>query len=225
MSYYIYTPPNAGRLRAADNNAYLWYPGYIAQPANTIPTPDGPANPVPKPPPPPPPMTPSQYLASMPYVPSPYVYPYYSQAPIPTVYQPYPHYPQYYYAVPPVLAAPASVPKKDPPPPTQPIYWYGNTTAEINAQNATIAATKGVVPVATGAAAGGNAAPPAGGKAPQLVPFKQEDEPQYWCRELEGDWTLRTVEEINKECKLGFWTYTNEGHPFYTRLEKSPKKD
>ena len=73
MSYYIYTPPNAGRLRTADNNHYMWYPGYVAQPANI---PVEPAVPVPKPAAPPS-MTPAQYLASMPYVPSPYTYPTY----------------------------------------------------------------------------------------------------------------------------------------------------
>lgn len=248
MSYYIYTPPNAGRLH------YMWYPGYVAQPANV---PVEPATPVPKPAAAPP-MAPAQYLASMPYVPSPYTYPAYpyyvinpfrcsyflviciaqkltylhsqSTAPVPTVYQPYPTvagYPQYYYPVPPVIAAPAptaattAAPKKEPPAP--PIFWYGNTTAEVNAQNAAIAATKGVVPGASAASASTAAAAAApSGKPSQLVPFKQEDEPQYWCRELEGDWTLRTVEEIDRECKLGFWTYTNEGHPFYTRMAPKP---
>lgn len=58
----------------------------------------------------------------------------------------------------------------------------------------------------------------------QLVPFKEAPgDTQYWCKELDESFTLRTLAEINDECKDGGWVLSDEGHYYWVRAEKKKK--
>lgn len=65
-------------------------------------------------------------------------------------------------------------------------------------------------------AAGQPAAPPN-----QLVPYKPGDSPQFWCKELDGSWTLREIMDFAKgDLSSGRW----EMHPTsgYRYFVKTP---
>lgn len=43
---------------------------------------------------------------------------------------------------------------------------------------------------------------------------------EVWCRELDGTWTLRTVETITLTLRPGEWKYAAEsGYPYWERHE------
>ena len=56
-------------------------------------------------------------------------------------------------------------------------------------------------------------------KPRQLVPYKASAEEQFWCRELDGAYTLRTVTEI-QDLKPGYWEAGKKGVPYYIRQKK-----
>ena len=54
-------------------------------------------------------------------------------------------------------------------------------------------------------------------KTTQLMPYKPADEEQFWCRELDGSYTLRTSREIMDDCQPGNWQQGRERHPYFVR--------
>ncbi|MCJ1258001.1 hypothetical protein MMC24_005829 [Lignoscripta atroalba] len=122
--------------------------------------------------------------------------PYYAYVQIepaaPVYFQPQP---QMYYA-----PAPAPAPAPASPKPANHAYWHGSSKADVDQQNIAIAQ-------ATGAT-----------KPTQLVPYKPSAEQQWWCRELDATWTLRTTREIQEELQPGFWQYASPGgYPYFIR--------
>ncbi|KIX09117.1 uncharacterized protein Z518_00195 [Rhinocladiella mackenziei CBS 650.93] len=69
--------------------------------------------------------------------------------------------------------------------PHAPAYFIGTTAAEIQAQNA--------IPIAYLVSAQQSPS--------QFVPYKPGSSPQFWCKELDGSWTLR---EYNDTLKSDF---------------------
>lgn len=105
------------------------------------------------------------------------------------MYQAQPQPPaQLYYA-----AAPVAEPVKH-------NFWYGGTKAEVDAQNAAIAQASGAT------------------KPVQLIPQGGTASSQYYCRELNGSYTLRTTTEIMETLQPGYWQYANPGgYPYWVR--------
>lgn len=40
---------------------------------------------------------------------------------------------------------------------------------------------------------------------------------EFYCRELDGSWSLRTMSAIVKECQPGFWQSSKSGYPVFYR--------
>ena len=55
----------------------------------------------------------------------------------------------------------------------------------------------------------------------QLVPQDASPDNQYWCRELDGTWTARTVDTIMNSLNPGQWAYGPSGYPYWVRHAKS----
>lgn len=87
------------------------------------------------------------------------------------------------------------------PEPTKTNYWQGATASQISAQNLATANATGVTnPV-------------------QLTPHGTSPEQQFYCRELEGSWTLRTTNDIMASCQPGRWQYAPGGYPYFERMK------
>ena len=54
----------------------------------------------------------------------------------------------------------------------------------------------------------------------QLIPQTASPDNQYYCRELDGTWTLRTVDTIMNHLNPGQWAYGAAGHPYWIRHSK-----
>ncbi|KAL9036122.1 MAG: hypothetical protein Q9214_006277 [Letrouitia sp. 1 TL-2023] len=75
--------------------------------------------------------------------------------------------------------------------------WYGATKDEIDQQNAAAARAHAPVP---------------------LVPANPSPSQQFWCRELDGSYTLRTMNDISTSCQPGVWQQATEtGYPYFVR--------
>jgi hypothetical protein len=116
-----------------------------------------------------------------------------------TPYLPYPKWntcsnPYSYSAAQAAAAAAAAATAK------QPTYFYGATRAEIDAQNAAVAANTGVtIPT-------------------QLAPYKPAAGQQFWCKELDNSWTLRTYSDImSGELSPGHWEMAKTGYHYWVR--------
>lgn len=85
-------------------------------------------------------------------------------------------------------------------PANQPTYYFGATKAEVDAQNATIAYNTGAtVPT-------------------QMAPYKPAAGQQFWCKELDGSYTLRTNSDILKgDLSPGHWEMAKSGYHFWVR--------
>ena len=104
----------------------------------------------------------------------------------------YQNHPAYYYTVP----TPAPAPK----PASSHVYWYGSTKEEVDAQN--------------------HAVHKAHAKPTPLVPYKPSNDQQYYCRELDGSYTLRTPTDVMENLQPGYWKYSEEGYPYFIRQKK-----
>lgn len=80
--------------------------------------------------------------------------------------------------------------------------WYGKTKAQVDAENIAIARQVGAT------------------KPVQLVPYNPSPEQQFWCRELDTSYTLRTSKDITENLQPGFWQYAEGGYPYWVRTEK-----
>lgn len=54
----------------------------------------------------------------------------------------------------------------------------------------------------------------------QLVPENAHPDNEYFCRELDGTWTVRTVNTIRKSLNPGQWAYSTTGYPYWVRHAK-----
>ena len=88
--------------------------------------------------------------------------------------------------------------------PSAPSYFVGTTAAEIQAQNAILLANMQAA----------QQPPPS-----QLVPFKPGSSPQFWCKELDGSWTLREYNDALKaDFPTGHWEkHATSGYHYYVR--------
>lgn len=101
--------------------------------------------------------------------------------------------------------------------PHAPGYFPGGTPAEIAAQQAMLAQMYGVG--GSGMANwmsmfGGPRGPPT-----QLAPYKPADSQQFWCKETDGSWTLRTQGDIAAgEVAPGHWErHASSGYFYWVR--------
>ena len=44
---------------------------------------------------------------------------------------------------------------------------------------------------------------------------------EFYCRELDGSWSLRTATAITKDCHPGFWQSSESGYPVFYRTMPS----
>lgn len=52
----------------------------------------------------------------------------------------------------------------------------------------------------------------------QLIPETPTGDTPYYCKELTGEWTLRTTNDIMNNCRPGDWrTATKTGHSYWER--------
>lgn len=51
----------------------------------------------------------------------------------------------------------------------------------------------------------------------QLVPANPAAGQQFYCRELDGSYTLRTVTDIETSCQPGSWHKSSTGYPYFVR--------
>ncbi|KAJ9365795.1 hypothetical protein DTO280E4_91 [Paecilomyces variotii] len=79
--------------------------------------------------------------------------------------------------------------------------WRGPTKKDVEEQNAKIAEKVGAT------------------KPAQLIPYEAADGQQWWVRELDGSFTLRTTNDIMENCQPGRWAYANAGYPYFVRAE------
>ena len=83
-------------------------------------------------------------------------------------------------------------------------YYQGQTTAAVNANNQARAHQVGAYNTNV-----------------QMVPHPASPNDQYWCRELTGHYTLRTVNTIMQSLQPGVWTQAPSGYPYFVRHAKS----
>ncbi|KAL8923439.1 MAG: hypothetical protein Q9172_003136 [Xanthocarpia lactea] len=96
------------------------------------------------------------------------------------------------YAHPPIYCAGQPIPE-----PAK--IWYGSTKAEVDAQNAALAQVVGAhTPM-------------------NLVPANPGAGQQFWCKEPNGVYTLRTMTEIETSCQPGSWHTAPTGYPYFVR--------
>ncbi|KAL8955391.1 MAG: hypothetical protein Q9193_006739 [Seirophora villosa] len=79
------------------------------------------------------------------------------------------------------------------------IVWYGSTKTEVDAQNAAVAQDVGAY------------------KPMELVPANPTAGQQFYCRELDGTYTLRTMTDIETACQPGAWHRASTGYPYFIR--------
>lgn len=51
----------------------------------------------------------------------------------------------------------------------------------------------------------------------QLVPQVPSPNDEYYCRELDSSYTLRTVTAIMRDCQPGYWDRAKSGYPYWVR--------
>lgn len=53
----------------------------------------------------------------------------------------------------------------------------------------------------------------------QLVPQTAGPNNEYYCRELDGTYTIRTVNTIMNELQPGQWQRGSSGYPYFVRRQ------
>ncbi|KAL8699474.1 MAG: hypothetical protein Q9201_005984 [Fulgogasparrea decipioides] len=79
--------------------------------------------------------------------------------------------------------------------------WVGSTKAQVDAQNAALAQGVGAY------------------QQMQLAPANPTASQQFYCRELDGTYTLRTVTDIETSCQPGSWQTAVSGYPYFVRTK------
>ncbi|CAF9940178.1 MAG: hypothetical protein ALECFALPRED_008476 [Alectoria fallacina] len=86
--------------------------------------------------------------------------------------------------------------------PTNFKYYQGLTSQQVNDRNIYRAQNHG------------------GFNPVQLVPQNASPDNEYFCRELDGTWTVRTVNTIMNSLNPGQWAYATTGYPYWVRHSK-----
>ena len=55
----------------------------------------------------------------------------------------------------------------------------------------------------------------------QLVPLDAHPDNEYFCREVDGIWTARTVNTVVSSLNSGRWAYSSTGNPYWIRHPKN----
>ena len=58
-------------------------------------------------------------------------------------------------------------------------------------------------------------------KPQPMVPYKPRPEQLFWCRELDGGYSLRTHKNIAEDLQPRVWQYGDESYPYFVRQEKN----
>ncbi len=62
----------------------------------------------------------------------------------------------------------------------------------------------------------------AAAKPVQLIPQVPVASQEYYCRELDGSYTLRSTNEIMQSLQPGYWTFGKAGgYPYWVRTAKT----
>ena len=83
-------------------------------------------------------------------------------------------------------------------------YYQGQTAAQVNANNQARAQKAGAYNTNI-----------------QMVPQPASPNDEFWCRELTGHYTLRTMNTIMHSLQPGVWAIANSGYPYFVRHAKS----
>lgn len=51
----------------------------------------------------------------------------------------------------------------------------------------------------------------------QMVPQNPTPDDQFYCRELDGAYTLKTGTTIMRDCQPGYWKHGKSGYPYWVR--------
>lgn len=51
----------------------------------------------------------------------------------------------------------------------------------------------------------------------EFVPANPTTNQQFYCRELDGTYTLRTMTDIETSCQPGSWHRAQTGYPYFIR--------
>lgn len=81
-------------------------------------------------------------------------------------------------------------------------YYQGLTSQQVNDRNIARAQNHG------------------GFNQVQLVPQNASPDNEYFCRELDGTWTVRTINTIMNSLNPGQWAYATTGYPYWVRHSK-----
>ncbi|OAL71343.1 hypothetical protein A7D00_4244 [Trichophyton violaceum] len=79
------------------------------------------------------------------------------------------------------------------------VPWLGPTRAEVDAQNIAVARATGAM------------------RPQSMVPYRPAEGQQWWCREVDGSYTLRTTNDIMENLQPGYWAYSSSGYPYFIR--------
>lgn len=79
------------------------------------------------------------------------------------------------------------------------VPWIGPTRAEVDAQNIAVARATGAM------------------RPQSMVPYRPAEGQQWWCREVDGSYTLRTTNDIMENLQPGYWAYSSSGYPYFIR--------
>ncbi len=123
--------------------------------------------------------------------------------------QPYPYYgmhPNMFYygmaqqSAPMSAAAPVPTPAAPNGTAANPYVWRGATKAEVQRQDIAIAQASG------------------SNQPVNLVPHQATNSQMWWCRELDGSYTLRNTNTIQEALQPGYWAYAPRGgYPYFIR--------
>ncbi len=83
-------------------------------------------------------------------------------------------------------------------------YYQGPTTSQVNANNQARAHNVGAY-----------------NPNIQMVPQPASPDSEFWCRELNGHYTLRTMNTIMQSLQPGVWARGSSGYPYFVRHGKS----
>lgn len=55
----------------------------------------------------------------------------------------------------------------------------------------------------------------------QMIPRASSADAQYYCRQLDGSYSLYTGNKIMRECQPGYWKHGSSGYPYWVRTAPS----
>lgn len=82
-------------------------------------------------------------------------------------------------------------------------YYHGASRAQVESQNVSRAQAHGAY-----------------GQY-QMVPQNASPDNEFWCRELDGQYTLRTMNTIMQSLQPGDWQRSTSGYPYFVRTKNN----